>query len=70
MKKSGEYNSELLQEHLKTEFQSRTLSCTWEQDVSDFSVPGAVLQPEHSPPKKHDSCLTFRLRKTAMVTHF
>ena len=24
----------------------------------------------YSPPRKHDSCLTFRLRKTAMVTHF
>lgn len=45
MKKSGKYNSELLQEHLKTEFQSRTLPCTWEQDVSGFPVPGTVLQP-------------------------
>ena len=44
MKKSGEYNSELLQEHLNTEFQSRTVSCTWEQDVSGFPVPGTVLQ--------------------------
>ena len=24
----------------------------------------------YSPPRKHDSCLTFRWRKTAMVTHF
>ena len=42
MKKCGEYNSELLQEHLKTEFQSRTLPCTWEQDISGSPVPGIV----------------------------